>query len=144
MSLNLIAFILSVIGLKAAFNMRTATGEPHLYSLHSWIGFLTVLFFAGQFAYGFIVYLLPGVPLWLRSASMPIHRACGKAIFLMSLVAIATGLMTKASMVLPNYSELSAEAYVVNFIALFLVVFSGIALYLVNAPEYKRVPLSSD
>lgn len=101
MSLNLIAFILSVIGLKAAFNMRTATGEQHLYSLHSWIGFLTVLFFAAQFAFGFVTYLYPGLPASIRAASMPVHRAGGKAIFLMGLVATATGLMTKASMVLP-------------------------------------------
>lgn len=39
---------------------------------------------------------------------------------------------------------MSSEAYVVNFIALFLVVFSGLALYLVNAPAYRRIPLPND
>ncbi|GJQ85368.1 hypothetical protein Trydic_g10142 [Trypoxylus dichotomus] len=144
MSLNLIAFIFAVIGLHTAFYMRNSFGGTHLYSLHSWIGFLTVILFAAQFVFGFVTYLFPGLPLRIRAIFMPIHTGCGKAIFLMALIAICTGLMTRVNTVISNYSDLPAEAYLVNFITLFVVVFSALVLYLVNAPEYKRIPLPTD
>lgn len=46
--LLLVAGVLSVIGICAAFAFHSANNIPHLYSLHSWTGISTVALFSLQ------------------------------------------------------------------------------------------------
>ena len=46
--IHLVAFIASVVALKGAFSSHNELGYQNLYSLHSWIGLVTVIIFAAQ------------------------------------------------------------------------------------------------
>lgn len=46
--LLLVAIVLSLLGVIAAFDFHSANNIPHLYSLHSWTGISTVILFILQ------------------------------------------------------------------------------------------------
>ena len=44
----ILSLLFSVVGLKAAFDSHKIKGIPDVYSIHSWIGLVTVILFALQ------------------------------------------------------------------------------------------------
>lgn len=72
-SLLALSFIFSAIGLKAVFDNHNYAVPPreNLYSLHSWLGILTVIFFAFQWIGGFITFLFPKLSEEIRRNYMP-------------------------------------------------------------------------
>lgn len=48
MSMQILAITCGAIGLKAVFDHHTVDKTPHMYSMHSWIGFPTFIMFCLQ------------------------------------------------------------------------------------------------
>lgn len=72
-SLLALSFIFASIGLKAVFDNHNYADPPreNLYSLHSWLGILTVIFFGLQWIGGFISFLFPKLSEEIRRTYMP-------------------------------------------------------------------------
>ncbi|ODN00241.1 Cytochrome b reductase 1 [Orchesella cincta] len=83
-------------GLWSAVRAHNMKGQPHFFTLHSWIGIIAIVLFYGQFLAGFLVFLLPYAPMRVRNFVIPYHKFMGPLIFLSSCMAAATGMMMKA------------------------------------------------
>ncbi|KAJ8910082.1 hypothetical protein NQ315_010872 [Exocentrus adspersus] len=146
-SLHCLAFILSVIGLKAVFDSHNLPPKPmaNLYSLHSWIGLITVIIFAAQFLFGFISFLFPGLSKSVRQAFLPVHTAIGTGGFILAIITTMTGLTEKVIWTLSDkYSSFESEGIIFNFIGVFAALYGVMVLYMVNETDYKRVALPED
>ncbi|KAL1501210.1 hypothetical protein ABEB36_006582 [Hypothenemus hampei] len=146
-ALHFSAFICSIIGLQAVFDSHNLNKNPipNLYSMHSWIGLITIIIFSIQFLSGFITFLYPGLAPSLRKVLMPIHIVFGLGAFIMGLISCITGLTEKALWALQDkYSLFTAEAFVFNFIALITVFYGLLVLYLVLDGTYKRQTLPEE
>ncbi|KAL5971501.1 hypothetical protein TSMEX_000732 [Taenia solium] len=135
--LMILGLLFSVVGLKAAFDSHNVRGIPDMYSLHAWIGLVTVILFALQWVVGLIVFLVPYIPPRIRSKILPLHTAVGLFLLCCALVAAITGITEKNFG--PTYKDLPAPAMLSNFMGLCLVVFCGMVFYLVHRRDYRRV-----
>ncbi|XP_044260543.1 transmembrane ascorbate-dependent reductase CYB561 [Tribolium madens] len=145
--LHSMAFILAVIGLKAAFDSHNYAKppKPNLYTMHSWFGLVAVIIFTGQFVFGFVSFLFPGLSRTLRAAFLPVHVATGIATFTLCVITALAGITEKTIWTLGSkYADLPSEGVMVNFIGLFIAFFGILVLYLVNDVDFKRVSLPED
>lgn len=72
-SLLALSLIFASIGLKAVFDNHNLSKipKPNMYSLHSWIGLASVVFFGMQWVCGFVCFLFPKLSENIRKAYMP-------------------------------------------------------------------------
>jgi cytochrome b561 len=72
---------------------------PNFYSLHSWIGLVTMGLFAIQFVVGFFSFLIllccEGATAGFRASLVPIHASFGLTTFMLAIAACLTGLTEK-------------------------------------------------
>ncbi|KAJ8957868.1 hypothetical protein NQ318_001864 [Aromia moschata] len=136
------AFVLSVVGLKAVFDSHNLAKKPipNLYTLHSWIGLITIIIFAAQFLSGFISFLYPGLSKTMRQTLMPVHTAFGIGGFVLAVTTTMTGLTEKVIWTLDsNYKDFISEGIIFNLMGVFAVFYGIMVLYMVNELDYKRV-----
>lgn len=139
------AFFLSVIGLIAVFNFHNRTEKPNLYSLHSWMGIITVILFAMQWVAGLVTFLFPGLASHLRSNYMPIHVFFGLLIFILACATALLGITEKAIFSLKDdYSAKTPEAIMVNWIGVLTILFCILVVYLASNPRFKRLNRPED
>ncbi|XP_046926126.1 lysosomal membrane ascorbate-dependent ferrireductase CYB561A3 isoform X1 [Lynx rufus] len=140
--LHLLAFILTVLGLVVVFQFHNHENTVSLYSLHSWLGIVTVFLFACQWFLGFVVFLLPWVSVWLRSLLKPIHVFFGAVILFLSIASVISGINEKLFFSLNNntqpYSSLPSEAVFANSTGMLVVVFGLLVLYILLVSSWKR------
>uniref|UniRef100_UPI00398F84EF lysosomal membrane ascorbate-dependent ferrireductase CYB561A3 n=1 Tax=Pristiophorus japonicus TaxID=55135 RepID=UPI00398F84EF len=143
-TLNLGALSLAVIGLLAAFGFHNKMHIPNLYSMHSWVGFIAVILFGLQWLLGFLCFLLPCTPLWLRAAYRDVHVFFGLCILAMTVASCLSGINEKLIFVLnaPNstasYKKLPPEAYLANILGVLLLCFSLTIAWMLLKREWQR------
>merc|ERR1711997_719457 len=137
----LLAFILMVIGLKAAFDSHNyaldkdnkPAPKPNMYTLHSWVGLLAFLFpkFSGD----------------IRALLLPFHQYFGSSILVLAAAAALMGHLEKAIWSNKEYSLKNAEAVLVNVTGLLIVLFVMGVNFLLSTvkkdlPDKKDVDLN--
>ncbi|XP_074659727.1 transmembrane ascorbate-dependent reductase CYB561-like isoform X2 [Tubulanus polymorphus] len=140
--LSVVVFI--AVSLKAVFTNHNASGNPNLYTLHSWIGLTTVILFGIQWLIGFTMFLFPKASARLRGLYMPIHQFFGVAIFAMAVGTALMGILEKSIWSIPTYSKKSPEAILVNSLGVLILTHGVVVLYIVTRSEYKRQPLPEE
>merc|ERR1711872_100902 len=140
----ILAFIIMVIGLQAAFDSHNyaTPPKPNMYTLHSWVGLVAALLFGIQWALGFSAFLFPKFSPELRALLLPFHQY-----FLFDLVSgccsCAYGSFGKAIWSNKKYGEKGSEAMLVNFTGIFLILFTMGVTFLLSkfskdAPEGQK------
>merc|ERR1712242_251788 len=134
---------MAVIGLKAVFDshiLKKCKDDPSklcpipdLYSLHSWMGLISVILFSSQWVIGLITFLFPGQPLNIRSTYLPFHVFFGLVIFVCSCATALLGLTEKA-IFSQNYSKFEPLGMMANCIGLFIILFCVLVMYLISNP----------
>ncbi len=90
--LHTIAIVFALTGVLAAYrshSLKLPVPTPNLYSVHSYLGLITVMAALVQYVLGFLAYLLPKLPLPKRRALMPAHQLMGRSVFVLGLATAA-------------------------------------------------------
>ncbi|XP_017079225.1 transmembrane ascorbate-dependent reductase CYB561 isoform X3 [Drosophila eugracilis] len=87
------------LGFLSVFDSHEALQKVNFYSLHSWLGFVTMGMFVLQFVIGFFTFLVmlccENKTYSCRSAMVPIHASLGLANFWLAIATSVTGLIEK-------------------------------------------------
>ncbi|KAL4113101.1 hypothetical protein QTP88_016787 [Uroleucon formosanum] len=135
--------ILIVVAVFAAFvSHQYATPPiPNLYSLHSWLGVVTITMFLSQLIIGFWCFLYPGVATRHRATLAPYHVFFGIAIFILAVATAVLGVCEKIIFSLDKqYKLLPTEGVLGNILGILCVFYCLLVVYMVTKPEFKRNP----
>merc|ERR1711970_704469 len=139
----MVAFIVTVIGLQAAFDSHNLSvpPKPNMYTLHSWVGLIAAMLFGFQWALGFAAFLFPKFSPEIRSLLLPFHQYFGSSILALAVAAACMGHLEK--MIWSNqagYVAKDSEAQIVNTTGLFLILFSMGVTFLLSKFSKDQKP----
>ncbi|KAA0039387.1 putative transmembrane ascorbate ferrireductase 2 [Cucumis melo var. makuwa] len=140
LTLQFVAFFLSLIGIWAALKFHNDKGIDNFYSLHSWLGLVSVFLFGIQWSAGFVTFWYPGGSRNSRATLLPWHVFFGVYIYGLSIATTVTGLLEKAtflqtSKVILRYSN---EALLINSLGVLIVLLGGLVILAVIAPSNAK------
>ncbi|KAK4393403.1 putative transmembrane ascorbate ferrireductase 2 [Sesamum angolense] len=140
LSLQCLAFCLSIIGLWAAWKFHIDKGIDNFYSLHSWLGLACLFLFGVQWAAGFVTFWYPGGSRNSRASLLPWHVFVGIYIYALAIATCTTGFLEKATFLQTNkvISRYSMEALLVNSLGILIVVLAGFVVLGVVSPVYGK------
>ncbi|KAL2241595.1 probable transmembrane ascorbate ferrireductase 2 [Sesamum indicum] len=140
LSLQFLAFCLSIIGLWAAWKFHIDKGIDNFYSLHSWLGVACLFLFGLQWAAGFVTFWYPGGSRNSRASLLPWHVFVGIYIYALAVATCTTGFLEKATFLQTNkvISRYSMEALLVNSLGILIVVLAGFVILGVVSPVYGK------
>lgn len=134
-------FILTFIALIAVFDFHNLKSIPNMYSVHSWIGILTVILFSFQWLAGFLIFLKPGLKAHLRGSYLDVHVFFGLMIFVSACASAFTGFTEKTlfGLLFKKYEHYDAPFLVGNCAVYSIIMFGASVVYLAVNPRFKRV-----
>ncbi|KAK4426302.1 putative transmembrane ascorbate ferrireductase 2 [Sesamum alatum] len=140
LSLQSLAFFLSIIGLWAVWKFHVDRGIDNFYSLHSWLGLLWLFLFGIQWASGFATFWYPGGSRNSRASLLPWHQCFGLYIYALSIATCATGFLEKATFLQTHQimTRYSKEAMLVNSLGMLVVILAGFVILGVVSPVYGK------
>ena len=80
--IQVLVLVLATVGLVAVFQYYKIENYSHLYTIHSWLGLISVALFSLQWIMGFVSFLFPKLSEEIRKAYLPHHRFFGLVIFI--------------------------------------------------------------
>lgn len=140
--IHALAFIFTSYGLFVAFRLHNSN-NPHLYSLHSWVGVTAISLFACQYIAGLLCYLFPVVRESIKVSYMPLHIFFGLLGFILAMITCLLGISEKTFNG-EDYKLLTGNTFLVNSVGLLIVIYGSLVLYLVIEPSFKRKALPEE
>lgn len=139
-ALHGLALIFIIVGLVAVFGFHNHNNIANLYSLHSWVGILTVVLFSCQYVLGFSAFLFPKFGDDLRALALKYHQFFGRSILYLAVIASVSGLTEKMLFSASKYkwADFPAAGNIANVIGLTLIAIAVLVNYIVYEPDYKR------
>ncbi|KAL1824384.1 hypothetical protein ACET3Z_011162 [Daucus carota] len=140
LTLQFLAFFLSLIGVWAAIKFHNDKGIDNFYSLHSWLGLACLFLFSIQWAAGFATFWYPGGSRNSRSSLLPWHVFFGVYIYALAVATCATGILEKATFLQTNniMSRYSSEALLVNSLGVLLIALGGFVILAIISPGNSK------
>lgn len=140
LSLQFVAFFLSVFGLWVVWKNRFDVGKENFYSLHSWLGLLSLFLFGIQWAFGFVTFWYPGGSRNSRASLLPWHAYFGLYTYALSVATCVTGFLERATSLQKReiISRYSTEAILINSMGILTVVLAGLVVLGVVAPVHRN------
>ncbi|XP_043955310.1 transmembrane ascorbate-dependent reductase CYB561 [Gambusia affinis] len=139
--IHLLALIISIVGVVAVFDFHRAAKIPDMYSLHSWCGMATLVFFCLQWVLGLLFFLFPVASSWLRATYLPIHVFCGLTLLVMAIGTSLLGITEKLLFSITDaYSLFAPEGVLANMLGILLLLYGVLLVYLITREEYRRPP----
>uniref|UniRef100_M4D7L0 NAC domain-containing protein n=2 Tax=Brassica campestris TaxID=3711 RepID=M4D7L0_BRACM len=134
-----VALVSAVIGMWTKFHYESGIFS-NFYSLHSWMGLLSVSLFAAQWVTGFLSFWHRGEVRETRSTFLPWHVFLGLYIYGLAIATAETGLLVKLTHLQTkrNLPRRCAEAVVLNGVGLGLVLLCAIVIASAVLPKYQK------
>ncbi|XP_075237908.1 cytochrome b561 family member no extended memory isoform X2 [Lycorma delicatula] len=128
-----------VIGFIAVWESKLFSNPPgrNFYSMHSWMGLITMGLFAMQFVVGFFSFLVllccEGATAAFRASLVPIHASFGTTTFMLAVATCLTGLTEKVMHQFgEDYAKWPEESIIMNALAMVLVALGILVSYAVR------------
>ncbi|TVU29038.1 hypothetical protein EJB05_20580 [Eragrostis curvula] len=146
--LHAIALVLGSFGIYFAFKFHNESGIANLYSLHSWLGIGTISLYGIQWVFGFVAFFFPGATPNVRKSVLPWHILFGLFVYILALATAELGFLEKLTFLQSSgLDKYGAEAFLVNFTALVVVLFGASVVVAAIAParleeqqDYTPIP----
>ncbi|CAJ0582724.1 unnamed protein product, partial [Mesorhabditis spiculigera] len=139
---HLLAIGMWSAALAQIVHFKNVNKYQHVYSFHSWFGIAIMAAYIIQFLFGLFNYGLPGVPLEIRAALMPYHRAVGMILFICSVAQALIGNISYSPMnpeTCSHYLDCPSHMELIfNFSLVSLILYAILVVVLVSKKSWAR------
>ena len=111
---------------------------PHMFSLHSWLGMVTMILMAVQLIVGLLIFLFPCAPSRVRGGYHHLHVYFGLTFLVLVTATAMIGLTEEALFSLSSsYTQLPGKGVLLNLIGLFLLTFTSTVIFIATKSSFK-------